>query len=45
MDLDGGVEGGEFAGVRGEVRGAEVAEEEGEGAVRGELVGRGAAYA
>jgi len=42
---NGGVEGGEFAGVGGEVGGVEVAEVDGEGEVGGELVGGGAADA
>lgn len=42
MDLDGRVEGGEFAGVGGEVGGGEVAEEDGEGTMSSELVGAGA---
>lgn len=45
VDVDGGVEGGEFALVRCEVRGGVVAEEEGARAVAGELVGACAADA
>jgi hypothetical protein len=45
VDVHGGVEGAEFAGVHGEVRGGEVAEVDCEGAVAGELVGGGAADA
>jgi hypothetical protein len=42
VDVDGGVEGVEFARVRVEVGGGEVAEVDCAGAVAGELVGRGA---
>lgn len=45
MDVDGGVEGGELALVQIEVRGGEVAEVEGSGAVACELVCGGAANA
>jgi len=45
LHFDARVQGGDFAFVRVEVRGAEVAEEDGVGAVAGELVGGGAADA